>query len=67
MFGRGGSFVMAIGADEVAELPAHCLPNDEVDCREAVLAAIGTGWALDLSPDLIAAALRTFEWKTRAA
>jgi cyanophycin synthetase len=67
VFGRGGSFVMAIGGDEVAELPAHCLPNDEEGCREAVLAAIGAGWALDLSPDLIAAALRTFEWKKRAA
>ncbi|GGY00603.1 cyanophycin synthetase [Massilia dura] len=67
VFGRGGAFVMAIGDDEVAELPAHCLPNDEDECREAVLAAIGTGWALDLSPDLIAAALRTFEWKKRTA
>ena len=67
VFGRGGSFVMAIGAEEVAELPASCLPNDADECREAVLAAIGTGWALGLSPDLIAAALRTFEWKNRAA
>ena len=66
VFGRGGSFVLAIGTDEVATLPTSCLPNDEEECREAVLAAIGTGWALGLSPDLIAAALRTFEWKKRA-
>ena len=51
----------------VAELPANCLPNDADECREAVLAAIGAGWALGLSPDLIAAALRTFEWKNRVA
>ncbi|QGZ37698.1 cyanophycin synthetase [Pseudoduganella flava] len=66
VFGRGGSFVLAIGTDEVATLPTSCLPNDEEECREAVLAAIGTGWAMGLTPDLIAAALRTFEWKKRA-
>ncbi|TWI69195.1 cyanophycin synthetase [Pseudoduganella lurida] len=66
VFGRGGAFVLAIGADELATLPAHCLPNDEEECREAVLAALAAGWALGLSPDLIAAALRTFEWKTLA-
>ncbi len=67
VFLRDGAFVLAHGADEVATLPASCLPTDEAECREAVLAAIGTGWALELSPDLIAAALRTFEWKNRHA
>jgi cyanophycin synthetase len=67
VFGRAGSFVLAEGAEEIATLPTTCLPVDEEACREAVLAAIGTGWALGLSPDLIAAALRTFEWKKRAA
>ncbi|GGC15391.1 cyanophycin synthetase [Pseudoduganella buxea] len=62
-----GGFVLADGADIVAVLPASCLPSDEEECREAVLAALATGWALGLSPDLIAAALRTFEWKTRRA
>jgi len=67
VFLADGGFVLADGADVVAVLPASCLPSDEEECREAVLAALATGWALGLSPDLIAAALRTFEWKTRRA
>ncbi|WUR15940.1 cyanophycin synthetase [[Empedobacter] haloabium] len=67
VFLHADGFVLANGADTVAVLPASCLPNDEEECREAVLAALATGWALGLSPDLIAAALRTFEWKTRRA
>ncbi|WEF34611.1 cyanophycin synthetase [Pseudoduganella chitinolytica] len=67
VFLHADGFVLANGADTVAVLPASCLPNDEEECREAVLAALATGWALGLSPDLIAAALRTFEWNTRRA
>ncbi|GGZ05288.1 cyanophycin synthetase [Pseudoduganella plicata] len=67
VFLQGGGFVLADGQDTVAVLPASCLPTDEEECREAVLAALAAGWALGLSPDLIAAALRTFEWKTRRA
>jgi len=58
-------FVMAQGKDEIATLPLSCLPKGQEDKQEAVLAAIGAGWALGLSPDLIGAALRTFEWKTK--
>ena len=46
-------------------LPPSCLPASEEDRKEAVLAAIGAGWAMALSPDLIGAALRTFEWNTK--
>jgi cyanophycin synthetase len=67
VFLHEGGFVLAEGEETVAVLPASCLPTDEEECREAVLAALATGWALGLSPDLIAAALRTFEWKTRRA
>jgi cyanophycin synthetase len=67
VFLHANGFVLADGPDTVAVLPASCLPTDEEECREAVLAALATGWALGLSPDLIAAALRTFEWKTRRA
>ena len=67
VFLQDGSFVLADGGETVAVLPASCLPTDEEECREAVLAALAAGWALGLSPDLIAAALRTFEWKTRRA
>jgi cyanophycin synthetase len=56
---------MAAGRDELAVLPPSCLPDSGEDRKEAVLAAIGAGWAMGLSPDLIGAALRTFEWNTK--
>jgi cyanophycin synthetase len=65
VFLRDGGFVMAAGRDELAILPPSCLPVSEEDRKEAVLAAIGAGWAMGLSPDLIGAALRTFEWNTK--
>ncbi|MGB9989697.1 cyanophycin synthetase [Massilia sp. SM-13] len=65
VFLRADGYVMADGADVVATLPLNCLPESESGCTEAVLAAIGTGWALGLQPDLIGAALRTFEWNTK--
>ncbi|MYN03703.1 cyanophycin synthetase [Pseudoduganella sp. DS3] len=65
VFLREGGFVMAAGRDELAVLPPSCLPASEEDRTEAVLAAIGAGWAMGLSPDLIGAALRTFEWNTK--
>jgi cyanophycin synthetase len=58
-------FVMAQGNDEIATLPLSCLPKGHEESREAVLAAIGAGWAMGLSPDLIGAALRTYEWNTK--
>jgi len=58
-------FVMAQGQDEVAVLPLSCLPKGHANSQEAVLAAIGAGWAMGLSPDLIGAALRTFEWNIK--
>jgi len=65
VFLRADGYVMADGADVVATLPLNCLPESEAGCTEAVLAAIGIGWALGLPPDLIGAALRTFEWNTK--
>lgn len=65
VFLRDGGFVMAAGRDELAVLPPSCLPASGEDRKEAVLAAIGAGWAMGLSPDLIGAALRTFEWNTK--
>jgi cyanophycin synthetase len=62
---RENGYVMAAGTDVVATLPLSCLPESEAGSTEAVLAAIGTGWALGLPPDLIGAALRTFEWTSK--
>ncbi|SFU57295.1 cyanophycin synthetase [Pseudoduganella namucuonensis] len=54
-------FVLAAGINEVAILPLTCVPAGQKGNEEAVLAAIGAGWALGLEPGLIAAALRTFK------
>jgi cyanophycin synthetase len=61
VFMRANGFVMAAGANEVAVLPLSCMPAGQKGNEEAVLAAIGAGWALGLEPGLIAAALRTFK------
>ncbi|WP_395408024.1 cyanophycin synthetase [Pseudoduganella sp. UC29_106] len=65
VFMSAKGFVMAQGMDEFAVLPLSCLPKGHANSQEAVLAAIGAGWAMGLSPDLIGAALRTFEWNTK--
>jgi cyanophycin synthetase len=61
VFMRHNGFVLAAGANEVAVLPLSCMPAGQKGNEEAVLAAIGAGWALGLEPSLIAAALRTFK------
>ncbi len=61
VFMRANGFVLAAGANEVAVLPLSCMPAGQKGNEEAVLAAIGAGWALGLEPGLIAAALRTFK------
>lgn len=61
VFMRNNGFVLAAGANEVAVLPLSCMPAGQKGNEEAVLAAIGAGWALGLEPGLIAAALRTFK------
>jgi cyanophycin synthetase len=61
VFLRPTGFVLAAGANEVAMLPLSCMPAGQAGNEEAVLAAIAAGWALELEPGLIAAALRTFK------
>ncbi|UMR29259.1 cyanophycin synthetase [Massilia sp. MB5] len=60
-------FVLAAGADELAVLPPSCLLAGHEAHQEAVLAAIGAGWALGLTPELMGAALRTFDWNSGKA
>ncbi|WP_256082098.1 cyanophycin synthetase [Massilia sp. YIM B04103] len=60
-------FVLASGSDELAVLPPSCLPAGHEAHQEAVLAAIGAGWALGLEPELMGAALRTFDWNSSKA
>ncbi|TFW19797.1 cyanophycin synthetase [Duganella callida] len=56
VFLRADCIVLGQGHTDVASLPLSPLVPPE-----AVLAAIAAGWALGLTPELIVAALRTFE------
>ncbi|NVE01344.1 cyanophycin synthetase [Massilia sp. BJB1822] len=67
VFLSADGFVLASGADELAVLPPSCLPAGHEAHQEAVLAAIGAGWALGLEPELMGAALRTFDWNSSKA
>ncbi|MBA5607057.1 cyanophycin synthetase [Duganella sp. FT3S] len=56
VFQRADRIVLATGMDEAATLPLSPLVPPE-----AVLAAIAAAWALDLTPELIGAGLRTYD------
>ena len=61
---RQGQVVLATGSHEqqLGALADLCFGrNAVVPDTEALLAAIGAAWALDISPDLIAAGIKTFE------
>lgn len=61
---RHGHVVLATGSHEqqLGALADLCFGrNAVVPDTEALLAAIGAAWALDISPDLIAAGIKTFE------
>ena len=60
VFLRASGIVLAQGQEEAAVLPLSCLGPALAAQTEAVLAAIGAGWALGLAPELIGAGLRTF-------
>lgn len=61
---RQGHVVLATGSHEqvLGTLAELCFGrNAVVPDTEALLAAIGAAWALDISPDLISAGIKTFE------
>ncbi len=64
VFIKGSRVVLATGGSEQAIAPLNALcfarsatPPD----TDALLAAIGAAWALDIAPDLIVAGIKTFE------
>ena len=64
VFVRGQQVVLATGAAErvLGTLGALSLPGGQRPDTAALLAAIATAWALDITPDLIAAGIKTFEY-----
>lgn len=63
---KGSNVVLATGAQErvLGTLDALALPGGRRPDTPALLAAIATAWALDISPDLIGAGIKTFEYST---
>jgi len=61
---KGSNVVLATGAQErvLGTLDALALPGGKRPDTPALLAAIAAAWALDISPDLIGAGIKTFEY-----
>jgi cyanophycin synthetase len=58
---REGNIMLAQGAQERPLLQLDKLKPAKASQPEMVMAAVATAWALDITPELIAAGLRTFE------
>jgi cyanophycin synthetase len=61
VFVRAGAIVIADGGDETALLPLSALKTATAKYPASVLAAVAAAWALDVTPELLAAGLRTFD------
>ncbi|WP_159910897.1 cyanophycin synthetase [Pantoea sp. 18069] len=61
---KDSNVVLATGAQErvLGTLAALSLPGGKRPDTPALLAAIAAAWALDISPDLIGAGIKTFEY-----
>ena len=62
---KGNQVVLATGTQErvLGTLDALSLPGGKKPDPPALLAAIATAWALDITPDLIGAGIKTFEYQ----
>ncbi|WP_313081626.1 cyanophycin synthetase [Pulveribacter sp.] len=64
VFARAGQVILATGASErvLGTLATLSLPGGQQPDTAPLLAAIATAWALDITPELIAAGIKTFEY-----
>jgi cyanophycin synthetase len=60
-FVRNDQIVLAHGTEEIAVFPMNTLAPAKASQPEMVMAAVAAAWALNISPELIGAGLRTFE------
>jgi cyanophycin synthetase len=67
VFLRDEHIVLAAGESETALLPLSALKPAKAAQAESVMAAVAAAWALDISPELIGAGLRTFDSSKKAA
>ena len=65
VFIKGSNVVLATGTQErvLGTLDALSLAGGKRADTSALLAAIATAWALDITPDLIGAGIKTFEYQ----
>ena len=61
VFLRDGSIIAATGKDETVVLSLAALKPGTATYPETVLAAVAATWALNVTPELIGAGLRTFD------
>ncbi|MDP1998081.1 MAG: cyanophycin synthetase [Rhodoferax sp.] len=61
VFVQNDHIVLTQGPDRVAQIALKSLPPSKAIKPEMVMAAVAAAWALDITPELIAAGLRTFE------
>ena len=61
LFVRDGQIVLAQGEQEVALIPLASMKPSKAKKPDMVMAAVAAAWALDVSPELILAGLRSFE------
>jgi cyanophycin synthetase len=61
LFVHNGHIVLAQGSEEIALIPLASMKQAKAEKPEMVMAAVAAAWALGLTPELIAAGLRTFE------
>jgi cyanophycin synthetase len=61
VFVRANGIVLASGLEETALLPLSALKSATAQHPASVLAAVAAAWALDVTPELLAAGLRTFD------
>ncbi|BBB61238.1 cyanophycin synthetase [Undibacterium sp. KW1] len=66
VFLRDDNIVLADGETETALLPLSALKPAKVAQAESVLAAVAAAWALNITPELIGAGLRTFDSSKKA-
>jgi len=61
VFAQAAHMVLAQGQAAVAQIALNTLSPDARARPDTALAAVAAAWALDISPELISAGLRTFE------
>ncbi|MFZ6820201.1 cyanophycin synthetase [Undibacterium sp. Ji22W] len=61
VFIRDQQIILATGNQEITLLALSSLKTSKAEQPDTIMAAVAAAWALDIAPDLIAAAMRNFD------